>query len=102
MQAATRAFEGIALGDARRTRRLLRSVEAIARSPRESFPDALGSTAASEAWYRLINHDAVQHDVLVSNLVAGTVDRTAAHDGVVLVLHDTSEASWPGLDTRRA
>ena len=100
IEGAVQEFEGMDLGDRRRTRRLVRSVEAIERSPQASFPKALGSRAASEAWYRLINSDEVQHDRLMRHVVERTASRIGDHDGAVLVLHDTTEASWPGVGTR--
>lgn len=97
---AAAEFEGIDLGDRRRSRRLQKVVADIARKPTASFPKALGGSTGSEAFYRMINHDAVQHDRLVRHLSDRTVDRMAAHDGVTLVLHDTTEASWDGDGTR--
>lgn len=98
---AASEFEGIELGDQRRTKRLLQCMAAFANNPQASFPNALETTAASEAFYRLINSEAVQHDVLVDHLVGKTLRRAQAHDGTVLVLHDTSEHSWDGVGTRQ-
>ena len=49
------AFVELDLGDPRRTRRVLRTVENLASNPRASFPEAMGAEADIEGAYRLMS-----------------------------------------------
>ena len=49
------AFADLDLGDPRRTRRVMQTVENLASNPRASFPDAMGSEADIEGAYRLMS-----------------------------------------------
>ena len=49
------AFAELDLGDPRRTRRVMRTVENLASNPRASFPAAMGSEADIEGAYWLMS-----------------------------------------------
>ena len=84
---------GARLGDARRTSRLVEVVRRLSQQPRASVPEAMGTQAEQEAYYRLMRNPAVDHH----NLLAGHLDRTrqrAEAMGEVLVVHDTTEFAF--------
>src|SRR5687767_6595291 len=82
-------FAEAELGDARRTSRLLKVVAALAKHPDKSLPDVLGTSAALEGAYRLLNNECVTFDDLLEVHREQTVGR-AEQAGEVLVLHDTT------------
>lgn len=59
-------FETLDLGDERRNTRARRIVAALQTAPAEAFPRAMGSVAEREAFYRLINNDAVSLQALLA------------------------------------
>lgn len=85
------------LGDARRLRRLCDVAERVARSPSASLPAALGDDARVQGCYRLLNNPAVTFDALMTSQAEATRVRAQAA-GRVLVLHDTTDCSFPHLD----
>jgi hypothetical protein len=85
------------LGDARRQRRLCDVVERLARAPSASLPAALGSDARVQGCYRLLNNPAVTFDALLTAQADATRLRAKAAKRV-LVLHDTTDCSFPHLD----
>jgi Transposase DNA-binding len=85
------------LGDPRRTRRLRRVVEKVARAPSGSLPAALGDDAQVQGAYRLMNNPAMRFETLLGVQVQAT--RMRAEDAAsVLVLHDTTDCSFPNQD----
>lgn len=94
-----REFEGLELGDARRSRRVVEFVTLMARRPQDSLPSALGSDAALEGAYRLLNNENVDFDDLLSEHRDRTVDRANAA-GEVLILHDTTTCAFDHADPR--
>jgi IS4 transposase len=95
----TLEFEGASLGDARRSARLLEIADALDRDPRSGFPQAMGSEAELEAFYRFINNDAFSAADILAPHVAATVLR-AREKRRVVVVHDTTPVAFGGL-TRR-
>jgi hypothetical protein len=83
-------FHGADLGDARRTDRLLRIVDAIARQPDKSFPQLAAGEAELEALYRLLNNPAVSLDRVLLPHRRRTAER-AEQAGEVVVVHDTTD-----------
>ena len=91
-----REFESVNLGDERRNRRVRRVVETIARRPAAGFPSAFDNEAELEAFYRLVNNDAVQLSALQEPHREESWRRASEFGGAVLVAHDTSEFSYVG------
>lgn len=85
------------LGDARRQRRLGQLVRRLAGAPAASLPAALGDDAQVQGCYRLLNNPAVTFDALMAPQSDATRVRSEAV-GRVLVLHDTTDCSFPHLD----
>lgn len=87
-------FGGAKLGDARRTKRLLRVADAIARHPGGSLPEKMGTPAELEALYHLMKCSKVTHQSVLAPHFALTRKKIAEHDGFVLALHDTTELDF--------
>jgi hypothetical protein len=83
------------LGDERRSARLSRVVEKLARAPSASFPEAMGTGADLEAGYRFVNNSAVSMGAL-NNAHAEHVAQLARDLGrAVLAIHDTTCCQFP-------
>lgn len=90
-------FGGAALGDVRRQRRLVMSATQMAKHPGGTLPKKMNNPMDLKAFYRLMDSDAVTHETVLRPHVNRTLDRMRAHDGVVLILHDTTELDYSGL-----
>jgi hypothetical protein len=87
-------FGNAQLGDARRTKRLIKSANIIARHPGGSLPDKFKSPKDLKAFYRLCNCPDVTHDVILDAHRQVTMRRIENHDGPVLVIHDSTELDY--------
>lgn len=99
-EAVERVVEALAdapMGDARRQRRLCMIAAQLARSPSASLPEALKGDAQVQGAYRLFNNRAVSFEALMVPQAERTRVRSE-EAGAVLVLHDTTECSFPDLD----
>lgn len=95
-------FSGAQLGDVRRQRRLVRLANQMAKHPGGTLPDKVNNPAGLKALYRLMDNDAVTHKEVLRPHVDRTLDRMRAHEGVVLVLHDTTELDYSGLKSMKS
>ena len=88
---------GAELGDARRSRRLVKLVERLAEQPSASIPAACSGAGETKAAYRLLSHEEVGwRDILAPHL-KNSVQRMRA-ESVVLCLQDTTELDFNGQD----
>jgi Transposase Tn5 dimerisation domain/Transposase DNA-binding len=90
---------GLELGDARRTRRLIQLMEALAAQPTASIPVASGSWAETKAAYRLLENPALEWREMLEVHTARTVQRLQGQP-VALCIQDTTEldfTSQPGI-----
>lgn len=78
------------LGDRRRSRRYSGIVEELGRQPDASIPEAMGTQAALEGYYRLMRNEEVDHHSLLAPHFEKTRRRAEALERV-LVVHDTTE-----------
>lgn len=85
------------LGDPRRTKRAQVVARRLARLPSVPLPQALQSDAEVEGAYRLMNSRNVTFAGLMQGHADGTAERARAARAV-LVLHDTTDATFPHLD----
>jgi hypothetical protein len=92
---------GAALGDRRRTRRLIQLTQALVAHPVGSLPTRL-SRAELKAAYRLCAAPAVTHAALVEAVRTGTLALAERSDGDLLILHDTSDLDFSRRATLRA
>ena len=92
-------FRGAELGDPRRARRLLWLAEQVGQSPGLSFPKIASSPSELEAMYRFFGSQHVGWEAVLAPHVQATIARCEA-EPVVLVVHDTTEFSFPTEDAR--
>jgi hypothetical protein len=91
-------FGSCSLGDARRTRRLVRTADLIMTHPGGTLPDKLrGNWADLIGLYRLAAAEQVTHQAVIAGHCRRTLERAAAHAGVVLLLHDSTELDYTQL-----
>lgn len=84
---------GAPLGDARRSARFVDLMQALRTSPGRSIPDAMGSEARVEAYYRFVRNTASEHRALLEPHFEEVRARCAAL-GAVLAVHDTTECAF--------
>ncbi len=90
---ATNEFGAAALGDARRTARLVALAEALGACPAASLPEACGSPAALKAAYRFFDTAEVTPDAVLARHVQATYARLTAVP-LVLAAQDTTLLDW--------
>jgi hypothetical protein len=99
MDGATNAWldeklAGCSLADERLTKRLRKLLAQIGSDMGQSIPLVCQDWANAKAAYRFFSNERVcEADILIGHLES-TRDRTIATDGLVLVLHDTTEFSY--------
>ena len=89
----------VELGDARRTRRLIKLVEDLSARPTGSIPVVNGGWAETKAAYRLLDNPALEWREMLEVHTQRTVERMRGQ-AVVLCLQDTTEldfTSQPGI-----
>lgn len=92
-------FEGVDLGDPRRSRRAVEIAERLAAEPEASLPAAMADRAMLEALYRHLGSDAVSF----AGLLAPHLEKAARRVGTAetaYAVHDTTVCTFPG-ETRR-
>lgn len=94
------AFDGVELGDPRRRRRLMRTLKKLATHPQATLPEAMGSEAALEGAYRLLNSEHVSFDAL-NEAHAGATAARARAVGKVLAIHDTTTCEFAHADAEQ-
>src|SRR5256885_109241 len=87
------------LGDPRRSRRVARVGAKLAAAPESSIPHALEEDAQVQAAYRLMNNRRVTFEAVLEPHIEAAVE-SARRVGEVLLLHDTTDCSFPSLDPR--
>ena len=91
-------FGAARLGDARRTKRLIRVANDFVRHPGGTFPDKLPDPKQLDAFYRLMAAEDLTHRSVLEPHIRHTLAAMRAEPGVVLVLHDTTVLDYSGLD----
>jgi hypothetical protein len=98
-QWAVREFADAAVGDRRLQRRLMILAQDFYARPQANIPQACGTRAKTKAAYRLLDHDQLTLQQLLSAHCASTVERMREHP-VVLAVQDTTSLYYSGhLDT---
>jgi hypothetical protein len=85
------------LGDQRRTNRLVKTFDLIRRHPGGTLPDKVASPANLRGLYRLCNSKQVTHAAVIAAARKYTLERIAACEGPVLVVHDATELDYTSL-----
>ena len=93
-------FGGAALGDERRSKRLVTVAEQVMQHPEGTWPNKLPDPADLDAFYRLVNRPEVTHAAVLGPHRAETQARMRAATDTVLILHDTTELGLFGVDNR--
>lgn len=91
-------FGACNLGDARLTARLVKTADRFLGHPGGTLPDKLNRNADLIGFYRLANNPKVSHARLIEAHCARTRRLMADAGGVLLVIHDTTEIDFSGLD----
>jgi Transposase DNA-binding len=86
-------FGAAALGEARRTKRLIDLAHAFGQRPSASLPDAAQDPAMLKAAYRFFDTDAIDPDAILASQISATQDRCGSVP-IVLAVQDTSELDW--------
>jgi len=90
-------FGAAELGDARRTKRLVRIADKMVKHPDGTLPDKINDPAELRALYRLANEARVTHEAVLEPSRARTLRKMAETEQTVLVIHDTTELDFSGL-----
>lgn len=90
-------FWGAALGDQRRTRRLVSVAQQLASRPGGTMTSVFDSARAIKAAYRLWDSPAVTHETVIAAHVA-LVRQRSREPGQVLLIEDTSALDYHGHD----
>jgi hypothetical protein len=88
------------LGDARLNARRNRVMRALEQSPDVGFPEACADGSETEALYRFLRNRRVSLEAILKPHLEATGARCRAQDEV-LVIHDTTEMSFPGEQPRK-
>lgn len=89
------------LGDARRTRRLVETFDAMRRHPGGTLPEKLSHPPDLRAFYRLCDQESVTHEVMIECARQYTLARMAECAGPILILHDATELDYNSLSSLR-
>lgn len=87
-------FANARLGDARRTQRLVRTVNLMCRRPGGSLPQKLRAPRDLRAFYRLMKCDEVTHEAILDSHREATWQTISQTKSTVLVLHDATELDY--------
>jgi hypothetical protein len=90
---AMHTFGGTALGDQRRTARLVRIAAALAAHPEQSLARSLGDPASAKAAYRFLHSATTSVETVTAAHRAQTLEAARA-EPVVLLVQDTSELDY--------
>jgi hypothetical protein len=99
MSWAGEEFEGLELGDGRRTHRLIKLVDDLSAQPTGSIPQACGGWPETQAAYRLLDNPAVEGREILDVHTRRTVERMVGQP-VVSCIQDTTELDFttqPGM-----
>jgi hypothetical protein len=90
-------FGACDFGDRRLTARAVKTADALLRHPGGTLPSKLPK-AELLGFYDFANNAKVSHDNVLAAHRQRTLERMSNATGVVLVIHDTTEADFNGLD----
>lgn len=89
-----RELAGCTLADERLSKRLRQLLAQIGSAMGQSIPLVCQDWANTKAAYRFFSNERVNEADILAGHFQSTRDRTAATDGLVLVLHDTTEFTY--------
>lgn len=89
----TQELERTELGDARRTKRLIKIVENLTAKPEASVPQANGTWAETKATYDFWDSPYIKPSMIRQGHIDATVERIIQHR-IVLAIQDTTELNY--------
>ena len=90
-----RNFAHAALGDQRRTRRLVEVADQMVYRPGGSLPDKINCPKDLKAMYRLFDCEVVTHEVILQSLQQHLLQTVLpSREGMTLVIHDATELEY--------
>lgn len=92
-------FSNADLGDARRTRRLVKTADLMCRRPGGSLPQKLNAPKDLRAFYRLVDREEVTHEVILAAHRETTWKHIENTRGAVLILHDATELDFTSRES---
>jgi len=92
-------FGGVQVGHGARNAAVLRLAENLCRHPGGTLPDKLACPADYQSMCRVVNRPEVTHERVLTPHYQRTRQRMEQTPGVVLLLHDTTELDYSGLDS---
>lgn len=92
-----RTFGDVMLGDARRTARLIQSVDRMCRHPGGTLPDKLGDPAGLQAFYDLMDRKEATHETLMGGCRRATRRAIEQAATTVLIVHDATELDYSSI-----
>jgi len=87
-------FANAKLGDARRTRRLVKTADLMSRRPGGSLPQKLHNPKDLRALYRLMSCEEVTHEAILASHREATWKKIDQTEEPVLLLHDATELDF--------
>ena len=87
-------FADAQLGDKRRTKRLVASVDLMVRRPGGSLPQKLNNPKDLKAFYRLMDCKQVTHEAILDAHRKATLRKIDECPSPVLILHDATELDF--------
>lgn len=87
-------FGNAQLGDARRTKRLVKTADLMHRRPGGALPQKLNQPHDLKAFYRLMNCDDVTHEAILAPHREATQNKIDQIPDAVLILHDATELDF--------
>ena len=95
-------FGGLELGDARRSGRLPKLVDAMCQHPGGTLPDKLSEPRDLRAFYRMMDAEGVTHQAVLAThfrVTRNTIAELAGSGTTVLILHDATELDFTSKTT---
>src|SRR5467141_357926 len=89
-----RELAGCSFADERLSKRLRKLLAQIGSAMGQSIPLVCQDWANTKVAYRFLSNDRVSEADILAGHFQSTRDRTAATDGLALVLHDTTEFTY--------
>jgi Transposase DNA-binding len=91
-------FGACEFGDARLTKRAVKTAELMMKHPGGTLPQKLNAEADLDGFYNFANNPKVNHDSVLTGHIQRTHQRMVSSPGVKLIIHDTTEGDYSGLD----
>lgn len=92
-------FGACEFGDKRLTRRAVKTAELFLRHPGGTLPEKLNAEADLDGFYNFANNAKVNHANTMQGHCLHTIQRMKSCTGTVVVIHDTTEVDFSGLES---